>query len=214
MIRPGEPWGGPATGPADVRGGGDDAALAALVAAHPGARVAFAPDGSDLARAVGLAGPPRGDVELVLDALDVATVGLAVNLLVSGVAPDRLRAGHRRHAVEVDVDGRRAFGGRATTVVIANGQFRRGADLVPRGHPGDGRLEVHVFALAPGQRATLRRRLPGGGHLPHPALHTAAGRQVRVEWDRARPLEVDGARRGRRAVVEAQIVPGAYRLLL
>ena len=48
---------------------------------------------------------------------------------------------------EIEVDGQPWFAGSATTVVIANGQFLRGADIVPRGHPGDGRLEVQVYEL-------------------------------------------------------------------
>ena len=54
-VRPGEPWGQPSTGPADVEVHGGDGALAAAVTGHTGLRVRFFPDAnSDIARAVGL----------------------------------------------------------------------------------------------------------------------------------------------------------------
>src|SRR5205085_513717 len=74
---------------------GDDAALAAVVATHPSARVAFrATETSDFARAVGLARAGSETVELPCDALDVETDGAAhtaVNMVVIGTAPDRQR---------------------------------------------------------------------------------------------------------------------------
>jgi diacylglycerol kinase family enzyme len=137
-----------------------------------------------------------------------------VNAVVSGTAPDRLRWWDRRRVVTVRVDERVAYEGRATTVVVANGQFLRGADLVPRGHPGDGRLEVQVYAVPPGQRPQLRRLLQGAGHLPHPEIATATGRRVDVRWSRPTPLEVDGRARGRRATLVAAVVPAAFLLVV
>ncbi len=215
MIRPGEPWGGAAAGPATVTGAGGDADLAALVRDHPGARIGFRPDPTcDLARAVGLSDASDGSVELPLDALELGAAGLAVNLVVSGHPPDRQTAWRRRQPVTVAMGERTLFTGTALGVVIANGQFRDGRDLVPRGHPGDGRLEVQVYALPPGQRRALRARLGSGSHLPHPAIVTGTGRQVRVIWRRPAPLEVDGRRRAPQAVLEATVRPDAYRLLV
>jgi len=215
VIRPGEPWGTPATGAPDARGAGDDTDLARLVAAHPGARLRFDPDDRcDLARAVGLTAATPGAYEVPIDALDLADWGLAVNLVVFGPAPDRLRAWHHRRPVTVTVDGRVRFDAAATTVVVANGQFLRGADLVPRGHPGDGRLEVQVYAVPPATRAELRRRVPGGGHLPHPQITTAAGRVIDVRWRRPVPLEIDGRPAPPAEHLEVRVVPGAFRLLV
>ena len=215
MIRAGEPWGGAASGPAAATGAGGDADLAALVQDHPGARVGFRPDaGCDLARAVGLRDPATGSTELPLDALDLGAAGLAVNLVVSGEPPERHSVWRRRRAVTVEVGERTVFRGRALGVVIANGQFRHGRDLVPRGHPGDGRLEVQVYALPPSQRRRFRARVASGSHLPHPAIATASGRAAQVTWRRPAPLEVDGRRRPRQAVVAAVVRPDAYRLLL
>ncbi len=242
MIRRGDAWGGPVAGPPELEVAGDDVALADAVRAHlrlnperagaPSVRF-DASAGSDLARAVGLVGP--GAATIALD-LDVITIGeeangepsgeagdegcgeaeraLSVNAVVLGPAPDRLRWWHRRRPTTVLVDGRPVFTGRATTVLVANGQFLRGYDVVPAGHPGDGRLEVQVYALAPGERAAMRRRLPGAAHLPHPRIHAASGRAVVVDAPGAAPLEVDGVHVGRTGALRATIRPGAYRLLV
>ena len=221
-MRPGEEWGRPATdddrGRAVVVGGGD-AALAAAVAADPGGLWRPDPAG-DLARALGIRADTPGARVVPCDAVVVADGPPAVNAVVLGTAPDRLHRLHRRRPVEVTVDDRRLTGPdggtlAATTVVVASGQYLRGLDLVPRGHPGDGRLEVLVLGLAPGERGPMRRRLPTGQHLPHPRIVTATGRRVRVAWaDEPRPVEVDGAERAPQAVVDLAVSPGVVELLV
>ncbi|MFO7591385.1 MAG: hypothetical protein R6X23_10915 [Acidimicrobiia bacterium] len=206
---------------------GDDIALAAVVRAAtaegtvPLVRFA-ASSGSELARAVGLTGRGAGTTEVTLDVLaveqdptpDDTGNDLAVNAVVVGPAPDRLRWWHRRRSLTVAVDGRTLFEGRATTVLVANGQFLRGLDVVPAGHPGDGRLEVQVYALGPRERGPMRRRLPGAAHLPHPRILTGSGRSVQVDGARPGTLEIDGATRGPVARVRTVLRPGAYRLLV
>ena len=72
MIRPGDPWGEPAAGPPDATGAGSDHDLAALAAAHRGARLRFEPDECcELARAVGLTPAAPGVTDLPVDALDL-----------------------------------------------------------------------------------------------------------------------------------------------
>jgi len=223
-MRPGEPWGEP-LGPDPevlvVEVTGDDADLAATAAAaEPRAVLRFDPSpASDLARALGLGpgGPPEGPGRTVAacDLLDVGIGRHAVNAVVLGIAPDRLRPWHRLHPVTVEVDGRMVGDGHATTVVVANGQFLRGTDLVPRGHPGDGRIEVQVYALNPSERRAMRARLAGGDHVPHPRIAQATGRRVVVRWDRGeRPIEVDGRPQGRTGGIEVTVRPGAARVLL
>lgn len=216
-IKKGEAWGSESTGPPDLEVAGSDADLAAaLTRAGANPLVRFRPSaGSDLARAVGLGGGEAGSgVALPLDALRLADGTLTVNAVVVGVAPDRLRWWHRRRPVEVEVEGRTAFSGRATTVLIVNGQYLRGADVSPRGHPGDGACEVHVYALAPGQRAPMRARLPTGSHLPHPAITTRRGTRASVRFARPVPLEADGVSTGRATCLEVELAPRAYRLLV
>ncbi|HUV11942.1 MAG TPA: hypothetical protein VMX12_13270 [Acidimicrobiia bacterium] len=241
MIRRGEGWGAPAGGSPDVEAAGDDVALAAAVrgdgehARIPRVRFDATPD-SDLARSVGLVGKGAASIEVTLDVMAVdpdlidpdlgapaldGTTGsgpwagdLAVNAIVVGPPPDRLHWWHRRRPLTVVVDGRTLFDGRATTVLVANGQFLRGHDVVPAGHPGDGRCEVQVYALGPGERTPMRRRLAGGAHLPHPRIATSAGRSVLVEVARPGALEVDGTDRGRADRLRAVVRQGAYRLLV
>lgn len=232
MIRRGEGWGAPAGGPPDVGTAGGDASLAVVLRAATGdgsvPRVRFDATGaSDLARAVGLTGRSARTTEVPLDVLVIeadpnsadpnradAGSDLAVNAVVVGPAPDRLRWWHRRQSFTVEIDGRILFEGRATTVLVANGQFLRAHDVVPAGHPGDGRCEIQVYALDPGERGQMRRRLPGAAHLPHPRIHTGSGRSVLVQGVRPAALEVDGARRGRVERLRAVLRPGAYRLLV
>ncbi len=219
MIEKGEPWERPATGPAEWHVEGDDAALAAAVRDHPGARVGFRPDPtSDLARALGI--HPTGDanLELALDALSITADDrelFAVNMVVVGTPPDRTSWFTRATELRVTVDGRPVHDGPATGVVVANGQYLRGNDLVPRGHPGDGRAEVQVHAVARGQRAGVRSRLPQGVHLPHPDITQSAGKRVEVvAGGRPGPLEVDGVPAPAAIRVTVDVVPEAYLIVV
>ncbi len=231
MIRRGEGWGGPVSGPPDLEVAGDDTALAgALGSALTPDRsplVRFdASSRSDLARAVGLVGSGTGSNEIPLDVVALVVDDregvepgasprdLAVNAAVVGPPPDRLRWWHRRRPCTVVVDGRTVFDGRATTVLVANGQFLRGHDVVPAGHPGDSRLEIQVYALDPFERGPMRRRLPGAAHLPHPRIAAASGRSVTVSSAHPGLLEVDGTRRGPAGRLGATVRPGAYRLVV
>jgi hypothetical protein len=220
VIKPGEEWGAPTDEEPDTTVTGDDAALAAVVPADGVTvpLVRFLPVGSELARAVGVA-PATGDdpvrgVALPVDAIDTDR-GVAVNIVTLGRAPGALRAWHRPRHVTVTVDGRTVHDGPATTVVIANGQFTGAADLVPRGHPGDGRLEVQVYALRAGERTGMRRRLATGTHLPHPRIATATGRRVRVRTGGGTlTLALDDRPSGAVAGLDAAVRHPALRLLI
>jgi len=226
VIRKGEPWGHPATGPADFDITGDDAALAAGVGDRPGARVRFRPaPESDFARAVGVTGDTASDpdataisTELPCDLLRVETSARAlsaVNMVVVGVPPDRQRWTSRPARLRVTVDGRTVHDGDAIAVVVANGQFLRGHDVIPRGHPGDGRAEVHVYALARSERRAMRARLPQGEQVPHPRISTTGGRAIAVHSLGAPvPVEVDGVALERAASVHIDVTPNAFSLLL
>jgi hypothetical protein len=219
VIDKGRPWERPAGGPAAWQVEGDDAALAAAVRDHPGARVAFRPDPtSDLARAIGLHDRGSGTVELGIDGLRVTADGralYAVNMVVIGAAPDRANWLTPSPELRVTVDGRAVHEGPATTVVVASGQFLRGHDVVPRGHPGDGRAEVQVYAVARGQRSGVRRRLPLGTHVPHPDIAQTTGRRVEVLAPKRRPgLELDGVGVPGAAEVTVEVVPEAFLIVV
>ncbi|MGH9048774.1 MAG: hypothetical protein ACRDY4_03490 [Acidimicrobiia bacterium] len=216
-VRRGAPWGGPAGGPAEAEVDGADTDLAALAERRPGTRVAFRPaSDSDLARALGLAGDRPASRELPIDGLRLERPpAMALSMVVLGAAPDRLRWWSRAVAVEVTVDGRERFRGRATTVVVASGQYLRGADVVPRGHPGDGRAEVQVYALARGERRAMRRRLAQGTHVPHPRIREASGRRIDVRiGSGGLVLEADRVGHGRCRELTVEVVPGVLRLLV
>ncbi len=228
MVEKGQPWERPASAPPAWHVEGDDAALAAAVREQPGARVGFRPDpSSDLARALGIhaRGFPGGDgssLELGIDALRITADDrelFAVNMVVVGTAPDRTGWFTGSPDVRVEVDGRAVHDGPATTVVIANGQYLRGHDVVPRGHPGDGRVEVQVYAVPRGQRAGVRSRLPQGVHLPHPDITQTTGRRVAVvagPSSKGRPvgLEIDGVPAPAATRVTVEVAPEAFLIVV
>jgi len=190
---------------------------------------------SDLARTVGLvAGADPTGMALPLDVLDVVASNgfdqitadqvhdsgprvarvVAVNSVVVGAAPDRLRSWHRPAGLTVAIDGTPVKAGSATTLVVMNGQYLRGLDLSPRGHPGDGVAEAQLYALPPAARRAMRARLVTGAHLPHPAITIRRAHHIVVRASRPVPLEVDGAPAGRVTEVRLDLRPAAYRLLI
>jgi hypothetical protein len=213
-IAKGRPWGEPTGAAADLVVEGGDAQLAAAAAAHPGALVEYRPARSDLAAALGLGGAHQG-LALPLDLVAIEGGPPVANMLVIGTPPAAVRAWTPARPVRVEVDGRELFTGPATTVVVANGQFLEGRDLVPRGHPGDGRLEVQVYALRRGERRAMRARLPQGAHLPHPRIVTATARRFTVTSGGA-PLAwaADGCPGAPRSRLAGAVQPGALRILL
>jgi hypothetical protein len=225
VIRKGEPWGAPASGRPDLEVAGDDADLArSAVSGAPVPLVGYRPTpGADLARAVGLTPDSPRVTELVVDALrvelletgsDPAVPRIAVNAVVLGTAPDRLTRWTRRRELEVVINGRSVWSGSATGVVVANGQFLRGADIVPRGHPGDSRIEAQVYALTAGERAEMRRRLATGTHVPHPRILERSGRVVEVGGSSPLPVEVDGVGWEAAERVRVTVLAGALRILV
>jgi diacylglycerol kinase family enzyme len=218
-IEKGQPWERPASGPPEWIVEGDDAALAAAVRGHPGARVGFRSDpGSDLARALGIPAAGTRALDLALDALRIVADDrelFAVNMLVVGTAPDRLRWYTRAARLRVIVDDRTIHDAAATGVVVANGQFLRANDVVPRGHPGDGRAEVQVYAVRRSQRAGVRDRLRQGVHLPHPEITQAGGRRIEVVSGAAPArLEIDGVPAPPATRVAVEVVPEAYLIVV
>ncbi len=216
-VVPGRPWGSPADGPPDAVVEGDDAALAAAVrAGRPGMLVQFEPaDDSDLAHTLGLrAGMARRGVALPMDVLELADERIATNVVVLGHAPDHLRATDRSTRVTLQTDRRVEAFDAVTTVVLATGQWLRNTNLVPRGHPGDGRAEVHVYRLARRERRPMRVRLPTGVHLPHPRIVTRTAVEIDVRAARPLPLEIDGRPAEATTTVRCRLLPARYRLLV
>jgi hypothetical protein len=220
-LRPGQSWGTETSSPPDVEVTGGDRRLAGVMesgVSDPLVRFTAASD-SDLALAIGLiAGAAPAGLALPLDLLDVVAddgvTVVAVNSVVVGVAPDRLRAWHRAAGLSVEIDGAAVEAGNATSLVVMNGQYLRRLDLSPRGHPGDGVGEAQLYALAPGSRRAMRARLATGAHLPHPAITVRRARHVVVRAARPVPLEIDGTPARRITALSITLRPAAYRLLV
>ncbi len=238
MPSAGKPWAEPAGDEPALRVAGIDAELALAAQRNPGRVIEFVPDdGSDIARTLGLTpgSAPKGERVVALDGMLCITTAntgplvsgrsrargaqpseiLAVDTVVVGTPPDRLTRASRRARMQVAIDGRTVFAGRATTVVVASGEFLRGVDLVPRGHPGDGRLEVQIYTLERRERRPMRARLATGTHVPHPQIREQSGRHVEVTTDAAAfPFEADGVERASASSVSVVVLPGAVRLRL
>ncbi len=208
-------WGAPCADAPDVEVAGGDAELRAAVQRHPGSLIRFHGDAtSQIARCVGISGVgisggtrATTGIAVPMDALRLDDDRLALNMVIVGRPPGQLRWWSRQFN----------FGDPWRTgeaIVIGNGQFHKGLDLVPRGHPGDGRAEVHVYRLARGQRAAMVSRLGTGTHVPHPDIEQRSARSVVISAPKAVPIELDGVPAGRVQSVTVSVVANAYRLLL
>ena len=231
-LRPGQPWGSEASGPPDFEVSGSDRVLATALGrdvTDPLVRFAAAAD-SDLARVIGLvAGAAPTGLALPLDVLTYAAepvsgvplpeyggkgTPVAVKSIVVGVPPDRLKSWHRPAGLSVEIDGAAVEAAGATSLVVMNGQYLRGLDLSPRGHPGDGVAEAQLYALPPGDRRAMRSRLSTGAHVPHPGITIRRARRVVVRASGPAALEVDGRATGTITALEITLCPAAYRLLV
>ncbi len=229
-IRPGDEWGTPNDSDPDLVVLGSDADLARSLKSwpHRNPLISFEPSvDSDLAKSLGLSSlrdpgitnaGGAGKIAAPIDAIEYRIAGktyLAMNAIELGVSPLVLRATSRSKEISVTVNGRKFFNGVASGVVVANGEFIGAADLVPRSHPGDGRLEIHIYSLKAGERAAMRRRLATGSHLPHPRISTASGSRVRIEVKGgAWPIRADSELAGRAVRIELEVRSPIARLLI
>jgi hypothetical protein len=139
--------------------------------------------GGDLHQAIGA---PTGDIatrRLPIDLIELEAIDDG-SVLATGVAHVVLR--------------RSRAGGwwRGPVTMIANSEFIRGRQALPRAHPNDGmldRLDVDA-AMTPRQRVAAMRRARLGDHLPHPSLVVARGTSFVIENVDNVHIEVDGRR--------------------
>jgi len=91
--------------------------------------------------------------------------------------------------------------------------------VVPRGHPGDGRAEVQIYAVPRSQRAGVRSRLPQGVHLPHPNVTQTTGRRVEVvaakrSAKRGVGIEIDRVPAPAAIRVTVEVIPEAFLIVV
>lgn len=205
------------TEPSSIDLEGSDAELAARISGasdHPVVRW-IPTEPTDLGRSVGRAPgvAPEGALVAPMDVI-VSDVGLAVNALVWGSDPATVGRWTRMRPVTVTIDDRVRWSAPACSVVIANGEFVHGMPIAPKAHPGDGRLDVVVIAVAASQRRVFRARLAHGDHLPHPRIAVLRGRTIRIAGSHAQPVVTDGVTRGRYKALAAHSESDRWRLIL
>jgi hypothetical protein len=188
-IRRGQDWGdpGPLDHAADVQATDADAAASLQARRTAGVEV---PEvgllGGDLHRTLG--GPGRGETELRTG----MGVRYPVDLIeVEATAPDGTVT-HHTGLAHLEVRGRRRFAGR--TVVVMNASFVGPANLGPRAHPNDGRLDVTEGALPRRVWRDAARRALTGTHVPHPDLVETRTAELVVEDVGRRGWWLDGVK--------------------
>lgn len=201
-VEKGVDWGGTGPVPEDLVLVHTDAeARAAVVAAR--AAGAALPTlgllGGDLARTLG---GGRGDGARLREAGTLATVDLGVALL----------DGDRQPFVAHLVARRSWWRGRV--VAVMNAQFLGTWDVAPRGHPGDGRLDVLDGDLRPGDRWKARTRLPAGTHVPHPGIAQRRAARWETTFDRPTPVRLDGEVVATARTVVVEVEPDALRVVV
>jgi hypothetical protein len=202
-IRKGEAWGEPGALPDDgVVLRTDAEARAALQDARRHGRPfpALGLLGGDLART--LAAP--GD-EARLRSVDRGAMTFPVDVgqvLVDG----------RLHLFVAHLVARSRWWTRA--VVAMNAQWLGDWNLGPRAHPNDGLLDTSDARLRLGDLAKVRRRLPTGTHLPHPAISTRRTAAMTFELERALPVWLDGEQVDEGRVLAVRLEPDALRVVV
>ena len=194
-IERGEQWGSTALLPADTPVCTDDASAARRVAAAiEGDRPIVALDGGDLCATLGgrgRVGERLGrDAQLLPCDIGVARCGGQEHLFVA-------------HCLLVPAAGTgvgRLRWLRGPLVAAMNAAWLGSWNVAPRAHPGDGRIDVVQVDASMGvaQRLEARRRVPHGGHVPHPGIRvrrTRTGSPVEITLDRPQRLVVDGVPR-------------------
>jgi hypothetical protein len=100
---------------------------------------------------------------------------------------------------------------RGRIVAAMNAEFVGAWDVAPRAHPDDGLLDVVDVspAMPLTDRVRARRRLPSGGHLPHPAIAVSRRPAVQFDLDRPTPVWLDGEPVGEARRLSVRLEPDA-----
>jgi diacylglycerol kinase family enzyme len=100
---------------------------------------------------------------------------------------------------------------RGPLVAAMNAEFLGDWDVAPRAHPNDGLLDmvVVVAGMSLADRIKARRRLPVGGHIPHPAIEQSRRPAFQIEFDHPTRVWLDGERIGVASSLSIRIEPDA-----
>lgn len=205
-IRRGRDWGTPGPLAPHARVCEDDAQVAAALQAEldagesPGA-LEVGLTGGDLHRTLGA---PRRDAAALLRGDGVRCPVDAALVRLDGRAPQVVVA----HVVGTSGRGHRWW--RGPTLMVMNAAFVGPANVAPRSHPNDGRLDVVQGSLPLRQRIEAHRRVGAGAHLPHPGLSEARVRELDLDLGpRGLHVTLDGVEHGRVHHLRVQVVPDA-----
>jgi hypothetical protein len=155
--------------------------------------------GGDLARTLGGRG---GDGDRLRESGTLATVDLGVAVL-DGTP----------HPFVAHLVARRSWW-RGRVVAVMNAQFIGRWDVAPRGHPGDGRLDVLDGDPGLGDRWKARSRLPAGTHVPHPDIGQTRAATWSTTFDRPTPVRLDGELVATVLAVEVTVEPDALHVVV
>ncbi len=155
--------------------------------------------GGDLCRTLG--GP--GDEERLHTSAAVTFPVDVVSVLLDG---------HPHWFVSHLVARHRFWRGRA--VVVMNAEWLGDLDLGPRGHPGDGLVDITDGSLPLRQRLSARRRARTGSHLPHPAMRTTRRAEADLSFDPPLPVALDGEAVGPVSQVALRVEPDALTVVV
>lgn len=195
-ISKGTAWGAPVPRPVDLRVAADDAQLAEWLADGSGRPTAVA--SGDMWRTIGAA---TVDGRSELNALPIDLLAVEID--------------HQKAVAVSHVVARRGWwrGGwlRGAVIAVMNAEFVGNADVAPRGHPNDGRIEVlRVDArMSIRQRVAVRSRLARAAHLPHPQIATSSVKRVDFDELGGLVVFVDGRRHGPADRLSVRVRPDA-----
>lgn len=196
-ISKGSSWGNSVVRPDELRIAATDAELATLLTDGTGHPVAAS--GGDLFRTMG--SRPIGDRnELMAFPLDVVDVELDGGAPVVAVAHVLAR-----------LPARRGGAWRGPVLVVMNAEFIGDADVAPRGHPNDGRIETLLVdeSMTARQRWASRRRMRNATHLPHPDISTRSVTSATYDFDTSLQVFADGLDVGSARSITVTVRPDA-----
>ncbi len=171
-----------------------------LVRAHAAGELVVGLNGGDLWRTLG----GRGEVSTRL-----GTTAWVVPVDLARVTLD----GQDLGLIAAHVVARRRFW-RGEAAAIMNAEWWGERDMAPRAHPGDGRVDTIVGALAFRVLLQARQRVRSGTHVPHPALSVRRTERFVHTFEAPRRIWMDGVRRGRGTELVVQVVPDAISVVV